>query len=84
MVTLIKTGNVMNLFAIRALARKELSFTILFFLTVAAFGKGVSPYQYGFSNAKTGEERFWVLYNSHVDAIQQKTTVDYSGINSID
>lgn len=74
----------MNLFAIRALARKELSFTILFFLTVSAFGKGVSPYQYGFSKAKTGEEKFWVLYNTHVDAIQQETTVDYSGINSID
>jgi hypothetical protein len=46
--------------------------------------KAISPYEYGFSTAKTDEERFRVLYDTHVAALVAGTNVDYSGIKRID
>lgn len=43
----------------------------------------VSPLDYGLREAKTGEERYWVLYNAHHAALKQKTNVDYSEVGDI-
>lgn len=74
----------MFLFVIMQMSKKVLIVLFLSLLVVDAQGKGLSPFQYGLSQAKTGEDRYWVLYNTHVDAIQHNTTVDYSGLNTID
>ena len=47
-------------------------------------GKSISPNAYGFAKAKTGEERFRALYNTHVAAIAAEAKVDYSGIKNVD
>ncbi len=36
---------------------------------------------FGLLNAKTGEERYWALYNAHYKAAQEGKSVDYSGID---
>jgi len=46
--------------------------------------KDFSPYSYGLSQAKNGEERFRVLYNTHAAAVAAGVNVDYSGIKQID
>lgn len=47
-------------------------------------GKGISPYDYGLKEARTGSERASVLYRTHMAAIDAGVSVDYSGIRSID
>ena len=46
--------------------------------------KSVSPYSFGLLKAKTGEERFNVLLQTHKYANQNGLSVDYSGIHKID
>lgn len=46
--------------------------------------KDISPLSYGLSQAKNGEERFRVLYNTHRAAVAAGVNVDYSGIKRID
>lgn len=57
--------------------------TVLVLLEINVQGKGLSPYQYGLAEAKTGEERYWAIYRTHADAVKQNTTVDYSGIKQL-
>lgn len=61
-----------------------LLFISLLFITFSLYAKSLTPFDFGFSTAKSGEERFWVLYNTHVEALRQGKTVDYSGIERID
>lgn len=64
---------------------KRFFLSLYFLLCCSCLLKGaVSPLQYGLLETKTGEERFWVLYNTHIDAIRQNKKVDYSKISSID
>lgn len=44
----------------------------------------VSPLDYGLKKAKTGEERYGVLYKVHSEALRLGKTVDYSRIKKID
>ena len=44
---------------------------------------GLSPFDFGLANAKNGEERFRVLYNTHVTALSLGVDVNYSNIDSI-
>lgn len=44
----------------------------------------LSPFQYGLKEAKTGIERYRVLYNTHVAALKMGKTVSYKGIDSLD
>jgi len=44
----------------------------------------ISPNSFGLKQAKTGEERFEVLLNTHKAALQQGLVVDYSNIDTID
>ncbi len=67
----------------RISAKKRISFLMLMLLALSTYGKGLSPYQFGLAGAKSGEERFWVIYNTHVEAINQNTTVDYTGIQKL-
>ena len=56
----------------------------LFLLTFStAFAKGLSPLMMGLKKAKTGIDRYWVLYNTHLEAAQKGLQVDYSGIDSL-
>lgn len=44
----------------------------------------VSPLDYGLKKARTGEERYEVLYKVHSEALRLGKTVDYSRIRKID
>ena len=39
--------------------------------------------QYGYDKAKTGEERYQVLYKTHCEAVKLGVDVDYTGLNEI-
>lgn len=45
--------------------------------------KLLSPNDFGLKEAKTGEERYWVLYNTHTEAIRQGKNVSYKGVGDI-
>lgn len=44
----------------------------------------VSPFQYGWKEAKSDKERYRVLYKTHTEAVRIGTYVDYSGIDTAD
>lgn len=46
--------------------------------------KTISPNQYGFNKAKTGEERYAILYKTHCEAVRIGADVDYSGFRNIE
>lgn len=43
-----------------------------------------NPLQYGLNKAKSGEERFWVLYKTHQLAKENNVEVSYDGIDSLE
>lgn len=45
---------------------------------------GISPYDYGLREAKTGEERYYALLRTHKTAVNSGNNVEYSGITSLD
>lgn len=45
--------------------------------------KLLSPNDFGLKEAKTGEERYWALYNTHTEAIRQGKDVSYKGVGDI-
>lgn len=47
------------------------------------YSKSLSPYDYGLKDARTGEERFRVLYTVHQVAKSRGVYVDYSGIGKL-
>lgn len=51
-------------------------------LSLAA--QSVNPLDYGLLEAKSGEERFYVLKRCHEDALKQGLSVSYEGINKIE
>ena len=44
----------------------------------------VSPYDFGFSQAKTGEERYNVILRTHQAAVRQGVNVNYQGVKSVE
>lgn len=44
----------------------------------------VSPINYGLNEAKSGTERYWVIYRTHIAAQEYNLTVDYEGIDSLE
>lgn len=60
-----------------------LLFTIWLKLSVVYAEITLSPLQYGLANAKTGIERYWVLYKTHVEAAQTNAAVSYYGIDDL-
>lgn len=57
----------------------------LFFLFLSAglHAETISPLSYGLKEARTGEERFWVLYETHSTANKYGWKVSYKGINDV-
>lgn len=53
-------------------------------LTASSGRKAVSPNDFGLSQARSGIERYYVLYNTHKAAVEAGVNVDYSGIKQID
>ena len=53
------------------------------FSIVRNVNNSVSPVDFGLNEAKNGEERFWVLYNTHLAAIALGKNVSYTGIGTI-
>lgn len=47
------------------------------------FCSSVSPVKMGILEAKTGEERYNILYEAHVRALEKGAQVDYSGIDTL-
>ena len=43
----------------------------------------LSPYDFGFRKARNGEERYKVLYATHIAAIERGVSVNYRGIKTI-
>ena len=58
-----------------------LVFSFVFFFSVLA--KTINPLEYGLKQAKTGEERFRVLYQTHELAKRNQWNVSYKGIKEI-
>lgn len=55
------------------------------FFVFSAYGRsGLSPFAFGLSEAKTGEERYAILYNTHKAACDLGVNVDYSGIRDVE
>lgn len=58
--------------------------TFIFFLFSATAQKPLSPLDYGIREASSDSARFWVLWNTHNDALTTGTTVTYLGIDTLD
>lgn len=57
--------------------------TAIITCSTICFSRSVSPTQFGLNEAKTGEERYNVLYRVHVYALEHNATVNYAGIKDI-
>ena len=44
---------------------------------------GISPIQMGLWDASSDIERYWALYQTHIEALRQNVDVDYSGIREL-
>ncbi len=63
---------------------KYLILFTLIFIPLLAGAKTINPLEYGLLNAKTGEERFWVLFETHEIACKKHWNVSYKGIEYIE
>lgn len=45
--------------------------------------KSFNPLMFGWQEAKTDIDRFWVLYNTHVAAMKENAPVDYDGLHNL-
>ena len=59
-------------------------------LLIAAFASSlptamsqVSPFDFGLRDAHTGTQRYWALYNAHVEARARGLEVNYAGIDTL-
>ena len=64
--------------------RQLVSFFLILFAYFLSFAKPITLYDYGWATAKTGEERYWVMYNAHVEAAKNNCSVNYSGFRKIE
>ncbi|MGN0066821.1 MAG: hypothetical protein ACI38V_04240 [Bacteroides sp.] len=66
---------------------KRIIFIIFHMLFLTAVVKSeqkvISPLQFGLKNAKTGEERYWILYQTHKEAANNGYHIKYDGIDTI-
>ena len=46
--------------------------------------RSLSPFNYGYAQAKSGAERYEVLYKTHCEAVKRGMDVDYTGIERVD
>ena len=64
--------------------RLSITLIVAFIFNIASFSKSITLYDYGWAQAKTGEDRFWVMYNAHSDAIKKNCSVNYSSLYNIE
>ncbi len=57
---------------------------VAFISSLDGYTKTVSPIDYGFLKAVSGEERYEILYKTHMEALKIGADVDYSGIKIIE
>lgn len=50
----------------------------------AAGAQTVSPRDFGWDQAESDSARYWVLYNTHVAALERNATVCYQGFDTLD
>lgn len=50
----------------------------------AAGAQTVSPRDFGWDSAESDSARFWVLYNTHVAAVNSRSMVSYQGMDTLD
>ena len=65
----------------------EYCFLLMLFLPLCSYSKSgneISPLDYGYKEAKTDIDRFWVLYNTHLEAKKDNSPISYEGIDTID
>ncbi len=62
----------------------RLLFVVFALSPIRLSAKTFSPFDFGYASAKTGEERYEVLYRTHEEAIKRGGTVDYSGFGTIE
>ena len=60
-----------------------LLYSLLFFSLIVS-GRTITPFDFGLADCKSGEERFWALFNAHAEALKTGSKVDYTGIKQID
>ena len=60
---------------------KKVLFAITLLLYQNIARASVSPNDFGFESAKNGVERFWAIYNAHVEAVRRNTNVSYRGVS---
>lgn len=65
--------------------KKNFTFVLLLLAMMISRGQSsaVTPYMFGLNEAKNGVERYWVLYNTHVAAVQRGVEVNYDGIGQL-
>lgn len=56
---------------------------ILFFAQCDLSARSLSPFNYGYAQAKSGVERYEILYKTHSEAVKWGVDVDYSGIGRV-
>lgn len=56
----------------------------LFSLCINAVGRSFNPLHFGLLKAHTGEERYWILYKTHLEAFKYNGIVDYGGVDTIE
>lgn len=62
----------------------ESTVSICAYDTGAVMRKGfISPKDLGLENAKNDIERYWIIYNTHIEATKKNLPIDYSGIDSL-
>lgn len=61
-------------------------FSIVFWLSIGfvADGKTYNPLKYGLREANNAEERYWILYRTHEEALRNNGSVNYAGIDTIE
>ncbi len=57
---------------------------LLFIVHSAKSQQPLSPWDFGLRDAASDSARFWVLWNTHHEAVAEGTTVTYKGIDTLD
>lgn len=58
--------------------------TTLISLILSLFCSSISPVKMGILEAKTGEQRYAILYDAHEKAIERGVSVDYRGLDTLE
>lgn len=62
----------------------ESTVSICAYDTGAVMRKGfISPKDLGLENAKNDIERYWIIYSTHIEAMNKNLPIDYNGIDSL-